>query len=311
MTSTQMDLATQLAPPANSGARERRGPGAMLRWVRPTVWFAAVIAFGALCWEGYKALGQATADTIPGTSIALPVATDDISMPHTWAILGSLLDPVRRGSDIPLGWYLVQQAGVTLQNAFVGLLVGGLVGVVLAVLFLHIRPLASGLMPWVVASQTVPLVAIAPMVVIWAGKLNMPAWVAVSMISAYLAFFPVTINTLRGLRSPESIQLEFMRSVAASKWTTLWLLRFPSALPQMFTGLRLAATASVIGAIVGELSAGAANGIGKGILNFTYYYSTGPEKLYAAVLIASLAGIIFVQALGLLEFIALRHRQRR
>jgi NitT/TauT family transport system permease protein len=175
---------------------------------------------------------------------------------------------------------------------------------------MSVAPLARGFMPWVVASQVVPLVAIAPMIVIWGGKLGLPSWMAVTGISAYLAFFPVTINTLRGLRSPARVQVELMQSVAAGPVRAMGYLRLPAALPYLFAGLRLAATASVVGAIVGELSAGTGRGIGRAILTFTYYYSNGPEKLYASVFVAALAGIAFVQMLALLEFLTLRNRRQ-
>ncbi|GAA3732997.1 NitT/TauT family transport system permease protein [Spinactinospora alkalitolerans] len=284
------------------------------QWATPFVsalgWFFGVAVVGTALWEGYKAFGQLTGDVFPGTDINLPVSTDDLAMPHTWSIAASLIEPVQRGVDISLGSYLVQQAMVTLQESFAGLLLGTLVGVLLAVVFLWFGAVRQGLMPWVVASQTVPLVAIAPMVVVWGGQLGLPAGITVAAISAYLAFFPIVINMLRGLQSPPTIQVDLMRSIAASNGQSLRMLRFPAALPYLFAGLRVAATASVIGAIVGELSAGTGNGIGRVILNFTYYYSSGPEKLYAAVLVASLAGIVFVQFIHLAEGLLLRRRPR-
>ncbi|MFY1701735.1 ABC transporter permease [Micromonospora sp. WMMA1923] len=282
------------------GRRGRDGVGAVL----------VVTALAGL-WEGYKAVGRAVGDVVPGTGIAFPVATDDLSMPHVWTILGALVEPARRGDAATLGVYLLGETSVTLREAFYGLVAGASLGLLLAVLFLNVVPLSKGLMPWLVASQTVPLVAIAPMIVIWGGQAGAPPWVAVTGIAAYLAFFPVTINTLRGLKSPPKVQLEFMRSVGAGRWQVLGWLRMPAALPFVFAGLRLAATASVVGAIVGELSAGTGRGIGRAILTFAYYYSNGPEKLYAAVLVAAAAGIVFVQSLALIERIALRNRQTR
>ncbi|GAA3732718.1 ABC transporter permease [Salinactinospora qingdaonensis] len=311
MAQTRMRPPPSAAPAAQEAvATLGRQAGSMAAALRPVGWFLIVAVAGTALWEGYKALGRSIGDVIPGLGIALPVATDDMAMPHVGAILGSLGAPVQRGVDVSLGSYLVQQAAVTLQEALAGLVLGLLLGCALAVLFLLLAPVRRGLLPWVVASQTVPLVAIAPMVVVWGGQVGMPAALTVAAISAYLAFFPITVNTLRGLQSPATIQLELMRSIAASRRQTLWALRFPAALPYLFAGMRVAATASVIGAIVGELSAGTGNGIGRAILNFTYYYSSGPEKLYAAVLVASLAGIVFVQLVNLAERLALRHRPR-
>lgn len=290
---------------------QRRSPAlaSMAARARGVLWFVLVIVVMAGLWEGYKALGQALGDTIPGTSLRLPVTTDDLSMPHLRDIVAALVQPARRGADQPLGIYLLTEATVTLREAGYGLLAGAAIGFALAVLLAELRTVQHGLLPWLVASQTVPLVAVAPMIVIWGGKAGLPGWVAVTAISGYLAFFPVTVNTLRGLQSPPAVQADVMRVAAAGRGQTLWWLRLPAALPYLFAGLRLAATASVVGAIVGELSAGTGRGIGRAILTFTYYYANGPEKLYAAVVVAAVCGIAFVQALYLIESVALRHRR--
>ena len=188
-------------------------------------------------------------------------------MPHVRDIIGALFEPVQRGSDQMLISSLIGSAMRTLVTAAAGLAIAFAVGFGLALLLLRFTPLRQGLTPWIVASQTVPLVAIAPMIVIWVGKANLPPWFAVASISAYLAFFPITVNTLRGLRSAAPAEVELMRSYAAGETSTLLYLRIPTALPLMFTGLRLAATAAVVGAIVGELSAGTVRGIGNDLLD--------------------------------------------
>jgi NitT/TauT family transport system permease protein len=156
-------------------------------------------------------------------------------------------------------------------------------------------------MPYVVASQTVPIIAIAPMVVVWGGRIDLPQWLSVSLIAAYLTFFPVAINTLRGLRSPQPTALELMRSYASSPSETLWKLQVPAALPYIFTALKVSAAASVIGAIVGELPAGLRGGLGRDLLQFSQQFTAAPEKLFAAVLIAGIAGILFVGLITALE----------
>jgi NitT/TauT family transport system permease protein len=156
-------------------------------------------------------------------------------------------------------------------------------------------------MPYVVASQTVPIIAIAPMVVVWGGRANLPQWLSVSMIAAYLTFFPVAINTLRGLRSPEPTSIELMRSYASTPSETLWKLQVPAALPFIFTALKVSAAASVIGAIVGELPAGLRGGLGRDLLQFSQQFTAAPQKLFAAVIIAGLAGIAFVGLVTLVE----------
>jgi NitT/TauT family transport system permease protein len=150
----------------------------------------------------------------------------------------------------------------------------------------------------------VQLLVIVVMVVIWLGG----NWFSVAIIAAYLTFFPVTINTLRGLLSPQPTAVELMRSYAATRWEVLWKLRVPAALPYIFTALKVSATASVVGAIIGELPSGIAHGLGRAILNFNQYYATGPEKLWASILIASLAGIFFFFVITILEKIFIHHR---
>ncbi|MBI3361046.1 MAG: ABC transporter permease subunit, partial [Chloroflexi bacterium] len=251
-------------------------------WLRQIIAFAIIAVALVAFWEGYKALGAATGGMIPLTAARLPVRPDDKSMPHVFDILAALFKPVQRGSENILLSFLLRSALFTWREALVGFAIGSLVGFALGVVFVHSGLLERGLMPFVVASQTVPLLAVAPMVVIWGSRLQWPAWLAVTIISAYLTFFPVTINTLRGLRSPDPTALELMRSYAASDWQVLWKLRVPAALPYIFTALKISATASVIGAIIGELPSGIADGLGRSLLTFSYYYVSGPEKLYAA-----------------------------
>jgi NitT/TauT family transport system permease protein len=252
-------------------------------------------------WEGYKLLGQATGGTFPFTEARLPVRTDDRSMPHVWQIIQALLEPARRGADQSLAWLLAKSAWVTFREALAGFGAGSLIGFGLGLLFVR-SPLAEkGLMPWVVASQTVPLLAIAPMVVLWAGRARLPLWVAVAAIAAYLSFFPVTINTVRGLRSPSPTAVELFRAYAATPRQELIKLRIPAALPYVFTALKIAAGASVIGTIVGELPSGLPDGLGRQLLTFAYYYISGPEKLYGAVLFSALLGMAFVALVALIE----------
>ena len=141
----------------------------------------------------------------------------------------------------------------------------------------HSRLLERGLLPYVVASQTVPILAIAPMVVVGLGSKGVAPWMSVAVIAAYLTFFPVTVNTLRGLRSVDPRALELMHSYAASRWSVLWRLRVPASLPYLFTALKIAATASVIGAIIGETPASIQDGLGDAIVNFNQYYSLAAD----------------------------------
>jgi NitT/TauT family transport system permease protein len=139
------------------------------------------------------------------------------------------------------------------------------------------------------------------MVVIWGGRASIPQWVSVAIIAAYLTFFPVTINTLRGLRSPSPTAMELMRSYAATDRQQLWKLQVPAAMPYIFTALKISAAASVVGAIVGELPAGFADGLGRALLSFSQQFTADPSKLYAAVLFCGLTGITLVLAVTLVE----------
>ncbi len=223
--------------------------------------------------------------------------TNDLNLPHLQSIALALFQPARRAGPLLLVRILGQAGLNTWATAAVGFVFGGLLGFGLGTLFAHSRLMERGLLPYVVASQTVPILAIAPMVVIWLGA----GWLSVAVISAYLTFFPVTINTLRGLTSPHPTALELMHSYAASRWTTLWKLRFPAALPYIFTALKVSATASVVGAIIGELPSGMRDGLGGAILNFNQYYTSDPAKLWAAILISALVGIAFFLLVTLVE----------
>lgn len=296
---------------------------ARLSSLKTVRYFILIVLLLALLWEAYKLLGAPGGAYLRGTvpvqaddgkpvgilcgsvglcELELPVRADDRAMPHVWDIFQTIFEPPRRGSDTILLTILLRASLFTLQEAVFGFLFGGCLGFTLGVLFAHSGLLERGLLPYVVASQTVPLLAIAPMVVIWLGG----SWFSVAVIAAYLTFFPVTINTLQGLRSPEPTAIELMHSYAASKWDILWKLRVPAALPYIFTALKVSATASVVGAIIGELPSGIADGLGRVILNFNQYYTTGPEKLWAAILFASLTGMSFFLVISLLERLIVR-----
>ena len=261
-----------------------------------------VVVVGAIVlWEGYKWLGDRVFDgMVPGTELRLRPPPNNTSMPHVWDIATTMFEPARRGGEAL--WLLLGRAALfTLREAALGFLIGGAVGFGLGVLFVRSHLAERAFMPYVVASQTVPILAIAPMVVIWGGRLAFPQWVSVSIIAAYLTFFPVAINTLRGLRSPAATATELMRSYAATDNETLWKLQVPSALPSIFTALKISAAASVVGAIVGELPAGFRDGLGRALLSFSQQFTAAPEKLYVAVLFSALAGLAFVGAVSLVE----------
>lgn len=277
--------------------------------VRRVAAFLVVLAGVVALWEGYKLFGALTGGTWPFTDIAMKPRPGNNSMPHVWDIVGALFRPARRGGESLIAVLTVATL-YTLREALAGFLIGGLAGFAIGVVFVRSQAAERAFMPWVVASQTIPIIAIAPMVVVWGRQLDVPGWVAVSIIAAYLTFFPVVINTVRGLRSPEATATELFHSYAASHSQRLWKLQVPSALPYIFTALKISAAASVVGAIVGELPAGFADGLGRALLQFNQVFSADPSKLYAAVLMSAIGGITFVGIVALVEKLTLPTRLR-
>ncbi|MGH3083286.1 MAG: ABC transporter permease [Gaiellaceae bacterium] len=259
------------------------------------------IVLAGLCalWEGFKWFGETT-DLKIGAFVV-----NDRTFPHIHDIIGQLFEPSRRNGPMLIE-VLWDAALFTAKEAAVGFALGASIGFLLGTILAHSRLLQRGFLPYIVASQTIPILAIAPMVVVWLGGRGAPDWFSVSVISAYLTFFPVTINTLRGLTSADPRALELMRSYAASPFQIFWKLRLPTSLPFLFTAFKIAATASVVGAIIGELPASIQDGLGGAILNFNQYYATSPPSLWATNLIAALLGITFFLIVVLVERIVVR-----
>jgi NitT/TauT family transport system permease protein len=258
---------------------------------------AGIAVFWAL-WEGYRWFGETV-------GITWPFPVDATNMPHIHDMLIALTEPLQPGGPplIQLEWHW---ALFTAKEALLGFVIGGIVGFGLAVLLAHSVLLRRGVLPYIVVSQTVPILAVAPMVVVGLGTKGVTPWVSVSVIAAYLTFFPVAMNTLRGLLSPRPRDLELMRSYAADRRGVLWKLRLPASLPFVFTALKIAATASVIGAIIGETPASIQDGLGGAIVNFNQYYSTGPERLWATNIVCAVLGFAFFGAVVVVEHFVLR-----
>jgi NitT/TauT family transport system permease protein len=252
-------------------------------------------------WELYRWVWTSAAWT-------WPFVVDDTSMPHVWTILKAFGQPAQVNQPA-LATILFHKALFTMKEAAVGFALGAAVGFTLGCLLVHSRLLQRGFLPYLVASQTIPILAIAPMVVVWVNP-KLPAslqgWGAVAVIASYLTFFPVLINTLRGLQSADARALELMRTYAAGRWSVLWKLRVPASLPYVFAALKLAATASVVGAIIGELPSGLQSGLGGAIINFNQYYSLEPQELWATNIVAALVGIIFFVIIVAAEKVVVR-----
>ncbi|QND51355.1 ABC transporter permease [Phyllobacterium sp. 628] len=193
---------------------------------------------------------------------------------------------------------LVYHGGVTLSSTLLGFGQGTLLGILLAIAIVHSRTLDKSLMPWIITSQTVPILAIAPMIIVVLNAVNITGLLPKAMISTYLSFFPVAVGMVKGLRSPEIMHLDLMRTYNASKAQVFWKLRWPASMPYLFTSMKIAVAISLVGAIVGELPTGAVAGIGARLLAGSYYGQT--VQIWAALIAAALMSAILVSLIGVI-----------
>ena len=268
-------------------------------------WVLIGLTAFVVLWEGYKAVGNAEGTVLFGTRI-LPRA-DDLSMPHLWDVIARLGRPELTGGR-PVWIVVLQACAFTLGITAAGFAVGAVIGLLLAVAMQRFRPVERGLLPYVILSQTVPLVALAPLIAGW--SVLWEPWMSVAVIAAYLAFFPIAVGMLRGLESPAASGVELMRSYAAGWWRTLVKLRLPASLPYLFPALRLAGAAAVVGAVVGEISTGTRGGVGRLIIEYSREATSDPAKVYTAMLGAALLGLVVAGLVSLLELPLMRHRRR-
>jgi len=280
------------------------------RGVRRAALFCFALFLVASAWEIYKALGPEDGGNFLG--IPLP-RTSDRAMPHTWDMVTRLGEPENRGGEDPIWVSVAGYSWFTFRLALLGLVLGTAIGVGLAVLMQRFKIAERGLLPWVIMSQTVPLIALAPQVVSWSGRFDVfgwqwPRWASVSLLAAFLSFFPIAVGTLRGLKSPPHAAVELMDSYAASWWQQLTLLRFPAAVPHIAPALKLGATLSVVGVIVSEISTGISGGIGRAVLSYGQAATGDPTKVYAAVFGAAALGLALYGAVALLDVVAMRNR---
>jgi len=204
---------------------------------------------------------------------------------------------------------LIYHAWVTLSSTLLGFAMGVVLGILLAVGIVHVNTLDRSLLPWVIASQTIPILAIAPMIIVVLGNIGFTGLVPKALISMYLCFFPVTIGMVKGLRSPDPLQMDLMRTYSANTAQMFWKLRWPSSVPFLFASLKVAIAISLVGAIVGELPTGAQAGIGARLLVGSYYGQT--VQIWAALLTAAAMAGLLVAAAGGVEKLALRRMGAR
>ena len=275
-------------------------------------WFVASVVVVCALWEAYKAVGSPDGGSVFGVRV-LPRA-DDASMPHVWEVLRRFGRPESAAEDSdPVAVAVLDAAWFTFRVAMVGLLLGVVVGFGLGMLMDRFAIAERGVLPYVVLSQTVPLVALAPLVVGWGGRLHIGEltwrpWMSVSVIAAYLAFFPIAVGVLRGLRSPSAHSLELMRSFSASWWQSFRRLKLPASVPYLIPALRLAAASAVVGAIVAEISTGIRGGIGRLVIEYSREATSDPAKVWTAFLGAALLGLLVAGLVALLDHALARYR---
>ena len=274
--------------------------GIVVLWYLGAVW---------LNWQVVADM-QARAGNAPdfGTMVALTLSHARPLLPAPHQIIVEMWNSLT-GPPITSPRSLVNHALVTLSAALAGFGLGSLAGVLLAVAIIHVRALERSLMPWIIAAQTIPILAIAPMVIVVLGSMGFTGLLPKSLISMYLCFFPVTIGMVKGLTSPETMQLDLMRTYNASASEVLWKLRFPASVPFLFTSLKVAVAIALTGAIVGELPTGAVAGIGARLLQGSYYGQT--VQIWAALFMGSFIAAGLVWLVGVIEGFTLKRMGAR
>jgi NitT/TauT family transport system permease protein len=290
----------------------RRSASPILASVRPIAGFSVAVLVLAVIWElakwffgdpwrfpSFLGTGMSIEHTPP-----FPVSiASDINLPHVWDVVGAFtaVDAAgHTGLESLLG-----AAIFTLRGALVGFALGAIVGLGLAILLVHVRILERALVPIVVASQTVPIVALAPIIVVGLQA----GWFGIAIVASYLTFFPVTVAAIRGLRAADPRAFELMRSYAADRRSVLMNVRLPASYPYLFTAFKISATASIVGAIVGELPSGFREGLGGSILLAMQYYTLSPEDLWATVIVAAGLGVSAFLVVVVVERLALRNQR--
>lgn len=239
-----------------------------------------------------------TGDLIKGTwTMERPVlpAPDQIAR-DLWKSTATLKPTSKRS--------LLYHTYVTASATLVGFVFGAILGMVLAAGIVHVRTLDRSLMPWIIASQTVPILAIAPMIIVIMANVGITGLIPKAIISMYLCFFPVAIGMVKGLRSPDPLQIDLMRTYNASRMQVFWKLRVPASVPFLFASLKVAIAISLVGAIVGELPSGALAGLGARMLSGSYYGQM--VQIWSALFMAAVLGMLMVYAIAGIEWAALR-----
>ena len=300
MTTEVLPLSRSAARPPSRPLAGHAGPVALVVLVLLVLWYLAA------AWMNAPYARQIAPDPAAMSTGDLLVATMTLErplLPAPHQVAAELYQTVL-ATPVTSKRSLVFHAWVTLASTLLGFAIGTAVGIGLAVLIVHARALQKSLLPWIIASQTIPILAIAPIVIVVLGSIGLKGLVPKALISAYLCFFPVTIGLVKGLTSPEPMQLDLMRTYHASGWQTFWKLRWPASVPFLFASLKVAIAISLVGAIVAELPTGAQAGLGARLLTGSYYGQT--VQIWAALFTAAIVASVMVALTGLAERLTLR-----
>ncbi len=283
------------------------GPVLAVLTVIVVFWYAMAVVMNAPWQQTLN--GRANLTDVHLTEFALQTwAQDKPVLPAPHQVAGAIWTGLF-GASITAPRSLAFHASITLGATLLGFALGTLLGVGLAVVIVHNDASDRSLMPWIIASQTVPILAIAPMVVVGLGAVGVTGMVPKALISMYLSFFPVVVGMVKGLRTPEPIQLDLMRTYNASAWQVFSKLRWPASVPFLFASMKVGIAISLIGAVVGELSNNAGGGLGVRLLTGSYNGQT--IQIWAALFIAAALAAVLVILVGAGEKLANRRMGAR
>jgi len=284
----------------------RTGPVIVVCVAILVIWYVAAVWLNAPFQRDMDQRRDVTRTTSEFIAATLSQPKPTLPAPHQVAIdvwnTTALANPVKPSSLLFHVW-------VTLSSTLVGFVLGTFLGILLAIGIIHLKSLEKSLMPWIISSQTIPILAIAPMVIVVLAAIRVTGLIPKAFISTYLSFFPVTVGMVKGFRSPEPIHLDLMRTYNSSPWQVFWKLRVPASVPFLFTSMKVAIAASLVGAIVAELPTGAVAGIGSRLLIGAYYSQS--VQIWSALVAGSIMAGLLVAAVGVLQRIVTRRMGAR
>ena len=265
------------------------------------LWYLAAVRMNAT-WV-YDQAARAGQEVTLAQVIPQTLSQERPVLPAPHQVAKGLWDGVM-GQKVTSKRSLVYHGWVTLSATLLGFVIGTAAGILLAVGIVHNRAMDQSVMPWAIASQTIPILAIAPMIIVVLNSMGVTGILAKAIISAYLSFFPVVVGMVKGLRAPDQMQLDQMRTWSAGTGQTLWKLRLPASMPYLFASLKVGIAASLVGTIVGELPTGAVAGLGSRLLSGSYYGQT--VQIWAALFAAAIVAASLVAIIGWVERRTLR-----